>query len=288
MVPNGPDHHGFDNKWSGLVWSNLAGKNDGLIWSGPSGGPLRIFRTGPALNGLVRLNGLKPCSTTPLTTTSATTTNTTTTTWVALTTTSHSHQPPQPPPFIHICLVRHRGGAGPATLVQHTVHSNATHCFSSAVWPKTLFTLGTRNARAHSTPHVRRGHGVAWSPNGLFSQHCQPSRSDLGVHHRSEMPSTLLRPLCAVPVPHVLARPQSHPRKGDPGQLEQLFSAPDLIALGTARQEGQLDLCSTCLGRAGLALDHRGERHQRGIVADTLSIESAYIHIECVVYCCVG
>ena len=60
MVPNGPDHYRFDNKWSGLVWSNLAGKNNGLIWSGPSGGPLRIFRTGPALYGLVRLNGLQP------------------------------------------------------------------------------------------------------------------------------------------------------------------------------------------------------------------------------------
>ena len=161
-------------------------------------------------------------------------------------------------------------------------------CFSSAVWPKTLFTLGTRNARAHSTPHVRRGHGVAWSPNGLFSRQRQLSRSELGVHHRSEVVLILLRPLCAVPVPQALARPQSHPREGDPGQLEQFFSAPDLIALDTARQEGQLNLCSTCVGRAGLALDHRGERHQRGIVADMLSIESAYTHIEGVVFCCVG
>ena len=60
--PIGTIFTGFgDFLWSGLVWSNLAGENDGLVMVGPSGGPLRIFRTGPALNGLVRLSGAKPC-----------------------------------------------------------------------------------------------------------------------------------------------------------------------------------------------------------------------------------
>ena len=39
----------------------MAGENNGLVMVGPLGGPLRIFRDGPALNGLVRFNGPEPC-----------------------------------------------------------------------------------------------------------------------------------------------------------------------------------------------------------------------------------
>ena len=50
LVWSGPKWgtEGAQIKWSGLVWSSLAGENNGLIWSGPLS-PVRKIKT----NGLV-------------------------------------------------------------------------------------------------------------------------------------------------------------------------------------------------------------------------------------------
>ena len=169
-----------------------------------------------------------------------------------------------PPPFIHFCLVEYRGGTGPATLVQRTVRQQRCALVLQRSVADNAFHTG--NTECTSALHTSR-QTRAWCR--LVTQRAiQPATPAVKIRTRRASPvrggpdpaqATMRRPR-----PASARQTTVTPTGGDPGQLEQLFSAPDLIALDTARQEGQLDLCSTCLGRAGLALDHRREGISEG------------------------